>query len=119
MTLPEGPERLQRESQRVEAALHHLEDLAVLTGQVHGVEFQGGSFEVVRRVDGEWEPDRTLGLDLQEPVEFLTDRRRGDSGPQVYFDPSGVPVDYEIVMLDGRDRQSIYLGDAGQLERRR
>ncbi|MEO0882952.1 MAG: prepilin-type N-terminal cleavage/methylation domain-containing protein [Pseudomonadota bacterium] len=119
MTLPEGPERLERERQRVEAALSHLEDRAVLTGQVHGVAFSGERFEVVRRVDGDWQADGALGLDLESPVEFLVERRRNDDGPQLYFDPAGVPVNYEIVLLDGRSRETIVLGDIDRLGRRR
>ncbi|MEM6898976.1 MAG: prepilin-type N-terminal cleavage/methylation domain-containing protein [Pseudomonadota bacterium] len=112
MTLPEGPARLEREAQQVEAALQQLEDLTVLTGQVHGVEFLEQGFEVVRRVEGGWQPDRALGFDLQTPIEFLVDRRRNDGGPQMYFDPTGVPVEYEVVLVDGRDRVSFFLGDA-------
>lgn len=120
MTLPEGPERLEQEQRRVTAALSHIEDLAVLTGQVHGIELQREGFNVVRRVEGEWQPDRTLGLDLEEPVEFVVERRRReDAGPQLYFDPAGVPVTHEIVLLDNGERRSILLGDAEAGGRRR
>ncbi|MEM7005239.1 MAG: prepilin-type N-terminal cleavage/methylation domain-containing protein [Pseudomonadota bacterium] len=112
MTLPEGPARLERETQRVEAALQQLEDLTVLTGQVHGVEFVEQGFEVVRRVEGGWQPDRALGLDLRSPIEFLVDSRRNENEPQLYFDPAGVPAEYEVVLVDGRDRVSFFLGDA-------
>ncbi|MEM9670591.1 MAG: prepilin-type N-terminal cleavage/methylation domain-containing protein [Pseudomonadota bacterium] len=115
MTLPEGPERVERERQRVITALDHLNDLSVLTGQVHGVEFGSEGFEVVRRVDGEWQADRTLGFDLETPVEFLVDRRREDTGPQIYFSPAGVPVSAEIILVDGRERRSIIMGDEARL----
>lgn len=118
MALPSQPARLERAGVQVETTLHALQQRAVVTGIVHGIEIHEDRFEVVRRVDGTWVPDRTLGVDVAPPVFFQVQRRRGETGPHFFFDPAGVPVDHELVLVDGTRRRAVRLADATRQELR-
>ena len=119
MTLPNGPERLEREAGRVELALETLQERSVVTGQVHGVELFVDRFEVVRRSDGDWQGDRSLGMDLSAPIEFVVQRRRGEEGPHFFLDPSGAPTDVELVLTDGRRSLALAFGAPNEDQVRR
>lgn len=121
MNLPEGPARLEAAVSDVERSIGDLEDRAVTTGVLHGLQLHSDRFEVATRVEGEWSIDRRLGYDLDPDLLFVIDRRRPseDLVPDIIFDPSGIPSSGTITIADGAERTQIRFGaDAEDRPRR-
>lgn len=114
MNIPAGPERIEQAVADIEADMDALQERAIVTGILHGVEIYDDRYEVVRRVEGEWVEDRTLGRDLERPLSLVVAARRSEqtAGPELVFDPAGLPNAAVLTITDGSSRREIRVGPA-------
>lgn len=120
MNIPPGPERIEAAAAEIEADMEALRERAIVTGILHGVEVHDDRYEVVRRVEGAWVEDRTLGRDLEPPLSLVAAASREDraDGPVLVFDPAGLQTSAVLTITDGAARRDIRVGpDVGASRR--
>lgn len=122
LTLPDRPDAAEKRVDRFALDVKQVADRAILTGQVQGIAFSDDGYTLVQW-DGDTWSDRRSRKTGEDNLELRVLRReddRGDTRPDLIFDPTGVndPVDLEMTVNAKRFRLLIdangdVLRDAG------
>ena len=118
MAFPEDESPLDQTAGTVQTAMAALQDRAIVTGQVHAVRLRQDGFDVLRRVDGDWEPIRALGRDIRAPIRIVLSGDERAEAPLVLLDPTGSPPAGEITLASGTRLRRIELSPSADTQRR-
>lgn len=120
MSLPDPPGALDKEAARVEQAMDALADRAVLTGSLYGLQVERSGYAGVRYGEGDWQALQNaaykLPLGVSMEVTGLAEPKRGadrDAPLLLVFDPSGAPLDAEVVLYGFGERVELSANRAG------
>lgn len=120
LALPERSGALDTEAARLEQAMDTLADRAVLTGSLHGLQVERSGYSGVRYSEGDWQALQSatynLPLGVSMEVTGLGEPQRGadrEAPLLIVFDPSGAPLESEVVLYGFGERVELSANRAG------